>query len=536
MSNYEDDRYLDGEEKRPSLLPLLLFIILIVVILVIVISCSMKKTNVKTNTTKVGNQLSYINVGGAKIEPEFKSDVYNYDVTTDKNSLFITCGLENSSAVLEGCNEEVVLTKDVETYVIKVTSGISTKSYTLNIKKNNTSNTTVTVTSEKTSNNDEYKLKAVVSPSADNLVYYWYKDESIIPNSNTNEITVNKSGSYYVNVKQFDSLLTPLNIYSNVVTITVEDINNKNTNNNNNNNNNNVNNNNNSNNNNNNKNTNNNSNNTTNKENQNNTSSYTLEISEVKGNSSTWVKSISLTVNAKASNGLATDAYSFDGGKTYQKSNTKTFTSNQTVKIVVKDSKGNTTSKTIELKKIDTTVPKVTISSSNETSISILLSADVTPAKTSSGYKYQWYRNGSVIKNATSYLYKATESGKYKVVVTTGSGNKVTSSDYSYVLSAERCPTLTAITKDNKYVAPRSWIGEPVYIKVNMPKSAYKYSVYVNDSGNYKSVNTNLTYYQTFTNDVAIKLSNGGMRYIKIISYDASGIKTNCYSDIYYIR
>ena len=508
MSNYEDDRYLDGEEKRPTLLPLLLFIILVVIILVIVISCSMKKTSVKTSgITSSLNELNYIKISDSTIEPEFKSDVYNYNVTTDKDSILITCGSKNTGASIEGCNEELQLTKEEETHIIKVTSGNSTNNYVLNIKKKAVTKTTVTVTSEKIADKNVYILKCVVSPLNQDLVYTWYKDDEVIANSNISEITVNQSGTYYANVKSSSS---SINIYSNIITVTINNGTKTDT-------------------------SNSNSSSSTNNNNKTN-NVYTLKINDVKGNSTTWVKSITLTVNASASNALANEAYSFDGGKTYQKSNTKTFTSNQIVKIVVKDSKGNTTSKNVELTKIDSNVPKVTISGSNENTNSILLSANVSPAKTASGYKYQWYRNGTAIKGATSYLYKATLTGKYKVVVTTGSGNKVTSSEYNYVINSEKCPILSAITKDKKYVAPKSWIGEAVYIKITMPKNIVKYDVYVNEAGNYKSVNNNLKYFDTFTKDVAIKISSGGMRYIKIVTYDKSGNKASCNSEIYYIR
>ena len=506
MSNYEDDRYLDGEEKRPTLLPLLLFIILIVIILVVVISCSMKKTNVTSTRTKNTNELSYIKVSDSTIEPEFKSNIYSYDVTTDKDSVMITCGLKNSSSLLDGCNEEFKLTSNQETYVIKVSSGSITKSYTLNIRKKSNLKTVVSVTSEENVGKNSYTLKAVVSPLSDDLIYSWYKDDEVIPNSDSSYITVTKTGNYYVNVKDSKSTL---NIYSNVAVINIENSDD-------------------------NKSKSNSNNNSSN--NSSTTSKYTLKINDVKGNSNTWVKKITLTVSASASNGLASKAYSFDGGKTYQNSNSKSFTNNQNVKIVVKDSKGNTVSKNIELTKIDSNVPKVTISGSNEKSNSILLSANVSPAKTASSYKYQWYKNGSAIKNATSYLYKATSAGKYKVVVTTGSGNKVTSSEYKYILNSEKCPILSAITKDKKYVAPKSWIGEPVYIKINVPKNIVKYDVYVNEDGGYKNLNTNLKYFNTFTKDVAIKLSSGGMRYIKIVTYDKAGNKANCNSEIYYIR
>ena len=51
----------------------------------------------KINTSKK-NELSYIKVSDSTLEPEFRSDVYSYNVSTDKDSVMITCGLENSSS------------------------------------------------------------------------------------------------------------------------------------------------------------------------------------------------------------------------------------------------------------------------------------------------------------------------------------------------------------------------------------------------------------------------------------------------------
>ena len=119
---------------------------------------------------------------------------------------------------------------------------------------------------------------------------------------------------------------------------------------------------------------------------------YTLSITKVNGNSSKWVKSVTLTVEASSSNGLNSKAYSFDGGKTYQSSNSKTFTNNQTVNIVIRDIKGNKTSKKVRINKIDNTKPKVSINATNKTSNSVVLNAVTNPNNSISGYKYQWYK------------------------------------------------------------------------------------------------------------------------------------------------
>lgn len=80
-------------------------------------------------------------------------------------------------------------------------------------------------------------------------------------------------------------------------------------------------------------------------------------INSVTGNSGYWTnKPITLTVNATdyGSAGLAPEAYSFDGGNTWQASKSKTFYKNQTVSIKVRDAAGNKSiTKTVEITKID---------------------------------------------------------------------------------------------------------------------------------------------------------------------------------------
>ena len=155
---------------------------------------------------------------------------------------------------------------------------------------------------------------------------------------------------------------------------------------------------------------------------------YRLELS-VTGNPTNWTnKDVTLRVNANASNGLASEAYSFDGGKTFQKSNSKTFASNQTVKIVVKDAKGNKATYNAHITKIDKTSPTVKITGTY--TVGNQLTVSVSPA--SNTYKYQWYQDGKKI-SATSATYKPSTTGVYYVIVTTRSGITKKSNEVSVV-------------------------------------------------------------------------------------------------------
>ena len=75
-------------------------------------------------------------------------------------------------------------------------------------------------------------------------------------------------------------------------------------------------------------------------------------------NSTEWETSKEVTVIAVDSgSGLADKPYSFDGGKTWNVKNTKSFKENQIINFVVKDKMGNKTYQNITINKIDTVKP-----------------------------------------------------------------------------------------------------------------------------------------------------------------------------------
>ena len=86
--------------------------------------------------------------------------------------------------------------------------------------------------------------------------------------------------------------------------------------------------------------------------------SETITITGVKTNTSSWTNSVVVTINAK-SNKSGTLIYSFDGGKTYQNSNSKTFNSNMDVVAVVKNNSTGKISNSVvkKISNIDVTPP-----------------------------------------------------------------------------------------------------------------------------------------------------------------------------------
>ena len=93
-------------------------------------------------------------------------------------------------------------------------------------------------------------------------------------------------------------------------------------------------------------------------------------IKNTTGNPIQWIKNkVTLTVNAEDSlSGLATEAYSFDNGQTWQKENAKTYMENiQGVIIKVRDAVGNIATQEIGTIKIDNQAPTIKSITGNPT-------------------------------------------------------------------------------------------------------------------------------------------------------------------------
>ena len=71
----------------------------------------------------------------------------------------------------------------------------------------------------------------------------------------------------------------------------------------------------------------------------------------------------------------------------------------------------------------------------------VTLNGTVTPGTTASGYNYQWYKNNSIIRGATSINYTASTSGNYYLVVTTGSGKVGISNTITVNIDDRQRPT-----------------------------------------------------------------------------------------------
>lgn len=190
-------------------------------------------------------------------------------------------------------------------------------------------------------------------------------------------------------------------------------------------------------------------------------------VVKVSGIPTNWTtNNVTLKISATAVNGLHSTAYSFDGGKTYQKENQKTFTSNTKGTIIVRDKRGNKTTYNFNISKIDKTEPKVTIS--GNATLKSKLTAIVTPSTTPSGYKYQWYKGNTILSGANGSTYTPSTVGTYYVEVRTGSGKKTKS--VGKTIKEQIKPTVTISGSSawtNKSVKITSTIKNPGTVKIN---------------------------------------------------------------------
>ena len=130
----------------------------------------------------------------------------------------------------------------------------------------------------------------------------------------------------------------------------------------------------------------------------------TVPSVSISGNDSNWTASKTLTIQATdKESGLASNPYSWDGGSSWTSEKSKTYTSNQTVNIWVKDNAGNVNKQTVTINKIDDSAPtNVTVKESGVTSSSITVTASATQSGAGiKGYQFS-INNGAWTSEQTS--------------------------------------------------------------------------------------------------------------------------------------
>lgn len=516
--------YNDGEDKKPKLVIIIASIIgALILILIFAFACT------KLNKKSSNNYLSSLSVTNAELKPKFDKMTLEYNAITAEDTVAIKCSAEHKKAYTSGCDKRIYLqdecvehtvsvtsqTKQIRKYELKIckqakdapiikevkkspttfTSSsvkveviaesknkLHEEAYSfdggltyqkenyievsenklLEIKVRDEKNNESAVLNEEIQNIDTTKptvliegstksgeettsnvlLTTVVNPDTtpSGYKYQWYKGSSKIKNAT--EITYNatSSGSYKVVVTTGSNNSSTSEVYIVKIKSTSSGGSSKPSGGN-------------------------------KKPNKNNNPSNNNQkvppVVKVSGNPTKWTtENVTLKISATAVNGLHSTAYSFDGGKTYQKENSKTFTSNTKGTIVVRDKRGNSTKYEFNISKIDKTVPKVTIS--GNTSPKSKLTAIVTPSTTPSGYKYQWYKGNTILSGANSSTYTPSTVGTYYVEVRTGSGKKTKS--VGKTIKEQIKPTVTISGSSawtNKSVKITSTIKNPGAVKIN---------------------------------------------------------------------
>ena len=509
--------YNDGEDKKPKLVIIIASIIgVLILILISAFACT------KLNKKSSNNYLSSLSVTNAELKPKFDKMTLEYNVITTEDTVAIKCSAEHKKAYTSGCDKRIYLqdecvehtvsvtsqTKQIRKYELKIckqakdapiikevkktpttftSSSVKveviaesknklheeaysfdggmtyqkenyievSENKSLEIKVRDEKNNESAVLNEEIQNIDTTKptvliegstksgeettsnvlLTATVEPTEtqSGYKYQWYKGTSKIKNATGITYNATSSGKYKIEVTTGSNNKATSEVYTvNIKTSGTSKPSGGGTN---------------------------------KKPSVNN--NKVPPVVKVSGIPTNWTtNNVTLKISATAVNGLHSTAYSFDGGKTYQKENQKTFTSNTKGTIIVRDKRGNKTTYNFNISKIDKTEPKVTIS--GNATLKSKLTAIVTPSTTPSGYKYQWYKGNTILSGANSSTYTPSTVGTYYVEVRTGSGKKTKS--IGKTIKEQIKPTVTISGSSawtNKSVKITSTIKNPGTVKIN---------------------------------------------------------------------
>ena len=196
-------------------------------------------------------------------------------------------------------------------------------------------------------------------------------------------------------------------------------------------------------------------------------------IISIKGNEK-WTKDeITLTVNATDElTGLATEAYSFDNGQTWQAENTKTYTEKvKDVIVQVRDAVGNITAKKAGTIKIDKQAPKIESITGNEnwTNDSITLTIEATDALSRLSAEAYSFDNGQTWQAESTKIY--TENTQGVIVQVKDTVGNITTKEVGEIKIDKQAPTIESI------VGNENWTKDQITLTVNAIDELSKLSV-----------------------------------------------------------
>lgn len=205
-------------------------------------------------------------------------------------------------------------------------------------------------------------------------------------------------------------------------------------------------------------------------------------ISSVMGNPTQYTKDnavLTVYANDLGGSGLALDAYSFDGGVSWQSTNSQSFDSNQTVSIQVRDAAGNISATHSEsIDKLDKNIPIVSSVTGNPTewtAADVELSVNVSNIGIS-GLDPQAYSFDGGVSWQTENSHVFTENQSVSILVRTAVGNwsephivEIQKIDKNPPVPPKHDPAdIPPIINDTPHVEPDNkelaWASEPTHI------------------------------------------------------------------------
>ena len=231
------------------------------------------------------------------------------------------------------------------------------------------------------------------------------------------------------------------------------------------------------------------------------------KITGVTGNASDWTnKDVTLTVTASDDNKLNTTAYSFDNGDTWQASNKKSFSSNQTVNIKVRDEAGNISDAiSVVINRIDKTKPTINSVTGNPVDwtnkdVTLTVNASDTGSGLHSSAAYS-FDNGNTWQNSNQKSFSSNQIVYIKVRDKAGN---ISDAKSETITKIDKTPPTVKITGN-----PTAWTNKDATLKIdasdigsglNTANGAYSF-----DGGTTWSNNTSKVYISN-TNGIVIKV------------------------------
>ena len=241
-------------------------------------------------------------------------------------------------------------------------------------------------------------------------------------------------------------------------------------------------------------------------------------IKNVTGNEK-WTKDkVTLTISAEDSlSGLATEAYSFDNGQTWQKENTKTYTENiQGVIIKVRDAVGNIAIQEIGTIKIDNQAPTIKNVTGNEkwTKDKVILTVNAEDSLSGLATEAYSFDNGQTWQKENTKTYTENTQGII-IKVRDAVGNVATykTIDINNILKIE-ISNYEKITKDNNEYLTK--------IEANTTIAQLKEKIKTNGTIKVLKGNNEITDTNTFVG-TGMQIQIETEKYIAIVKADLNG-------------